>query len=374
MFWKNKKKSNVNHSEESANRYVMRCMAFTIAVFFLIWVLDMLGIFVVDRAIMSRGFFVSLGTFAILSLAYVIIGASNRQMKYWIMFLTIALTTIIGSTLTYHTGLLSVLPLIYALMYSSKRVMIFTYSLTVVSIFIIVFVGYYHGLCDANMALLTMDSLRESTTADGVFALRDINQHPALTLTLFFAIPRCIVLFLLIPVCNHICKMIRHSSQKAAKMKLLADMDGMTGMYNRNKYLRAVCELYENTEKIAVIFWDINALKYVNDNMGHEYGDQLIRNIAESIHAVTTEKDKTYRIGGDEFVMIIQDGDEATAKEKIAVWEQTVAEKSKASDYLISASVGYACGTGKEIEAVIQKADAQMYENKRIFHENIHQR
>ena len=102
---------------------------------------------------------------------------------------------------------------------------------------------------------------------------------------------------------------------------------------------------------VAVIYWDVNQLKYVNDTFGHLYGDQLIAKIAGSIRAaVTSEETNAYRYGGDEFLMIIPDGTQEIAEDEIPV----------------SASVGYAVGKYENIMELIEIADQRMYKDKQI--------
>ena len=103
-------------------------------------------------------------------------------------------------------------------------------------------------------------------------------------------------------------------------MESLAEIDGMTGLYNRSKYLGIINNSYESQENIAVIFWDVNNLKKTNDTKGHETGDVLIRTIADSIHMLTTDEHKAFRIGGDEFVMIMSNSTKEDAIKKINAW------------------------------------------------------
>ena len=118
-----------------------------------------------------------------------------------------------------------------------------------------------------------------------------------------------------------------------------------------------------------MIYWDINYLKTLNDTVGHEAGDQLILTVAESIRNVCNESDSAYRIGGDEFVMIMRGADEKVVAKKIRDWKQILKALKGNSEYEISVSVGYAYGEGKDLDAIIHEADQRMYENKRLIHE-----
>lgn len=97
--------------------------------------------------------------------------------------------------------------------------------------------------------------------------------------------------------------------------------------------------------------------------------DMLIKAVATAVKKVSNQFDQAYRIGGDEFVMIMRGGDEITVKKKIEEWEEEIAKLGRIQDVPISASCGYAYGKGSELEKIIHTADQMMYENKRKFHE-----
>ena len=154
----------------------------------------------------------------------------------------------------------------------------------------------------------------------------------------------------------------------AQKMEDMAEIDGMTGLYNRSKYLDVTSGSYKKEEQVAVIFWDINFLKKINDTIGHEAGDKLIISVAESIRNVTSDDDCGYRIGGDEFILIMRGGTEKSVRRKIQEWEKVLENMQKSVEFPLSVSCGYAFGKGEDLENVINTADQMMYENKRIIH------
>jgi diguanylate cyclase (GGDEF)-like protein len=151
-------------------------------------------------------------------------------------------------------------------------------------------------------------------------------------------------------------------------MEELAVTDGMTGLYNKSKYLKMVTEYYPQCDKVAVIFWDINNLKTTNDTIGHEAGDSLIRTVAHSIQQLSSKNSNAFRIGGDEFVMIIDGAKEDTPHNILTKWNNIIAEISTSYPYDISASVGSSYGPGNQIEDLIKEADQNMYIEKRNFH------
>lgn len=151
------------------------------------------------------------------------------------------------------------------------------------------------------------------------------------------------------------------------RMVQAASMDDMTGLYSKNKLLETVEHMEPKERPVAVIYWDVNQLKYVNDTFGHLYGDQLIAKIAGSIRAVvTSEEANAYRYGGDEFLMIIPDGTQEIAEDVIEKWRQVMKPIQKNSEIPVSASVGYAVGKYENIMELIEIADQRMYKDKQL--------
>jgi len=138
----------------------------------------------------------------------------------------------------------------------------------------------------------------------------------------------------------------------------------MTHLYNKNKYSQMIEDYYPDKDNLCVIFWDVNDLKTINDTMGHDYGDYLISTVGMSIFRFTDEKSLAYRVGGDEFVMIIEDPTEERINAVLDGWRSDLETKNKGANIKLSAAVGYACGSGSNIEEVVKEADANMYADK----------
>lgn len=82
-----------------------------------------------------------------------------------------------SATLTYHMIIIIMIPIMIASMYVSKRFSVFAFHLTIFSIIVSTYVGYYFGVCDANMVLLTATSLK-NLSQNGKFLLDTVNQNP----------------------------------------------------------------------------------------------------------------------------------------------------------------------------------------------------
>ena len=211
----------IKDQESVANRYVMKCFSVTMLAYTVAFVLNILNIFVIDKQIMLMGYLPSMIIYFIVLIIFKNIDSSNRKIKYFMLFTILLVFTIIGLSITYHVVLISLLPFLYATLYSSKKVMNYVYGLTVVSTVVIVYGGYYFGLCDANMTLLTTNSLSQYI-ADGQFTLTQVNTNPAMTLMLFFVLPRCLIYVAFVAVCNSIFDILSSSLERAKLSEELA--------------------------------------------------------------------------------------------------------------------------------------------------------
>ena len=112
---------------------------------------------------------------------------------------------------------------------------------------------------------------------------------------------------------------------------------------------------------------DINKLKWVNDTLGHNYGDQLIRHSAKVIYDSFTDIGVCYRIGGDEFAVVCQNSDESAVKDTIEKMENLISAVNSDSEPKISLSCGYAFGSDgiNSFTDLFNVADKKMYLDKK---------
>lgn len=204
----------IEDKEYIANKYVMRCFAVSMIIYCVAYLLNMAEIFIIDRSVMNAGFFPTITVFAIVYFITRKVSLSNEKTKYLIMSGMILAYTLLGASITYHVVLISVIPFLCASLYSSKRLLWFVYVLTVISTFIVVYGGYYWGLCDANMALLTSAKL-SAYSENGLFTLTQINENPVVTLFVFFVLPRGLIYIAFMSICNSIFRILSESVEKA---------------------------------------------------------------------------------------------------------------------------------------------------------------
>ena len=172
----------------------------------------------------------------------------------------------------------------------------------------------------------------------------------------------------------YIVKNIADQLDYEEKLILLAKRDQMTGAYSREAGLAYLKDYLSNDKmnNISILFLDINALKEVNDNFGHQKGDELIKQVIEIINESTRKNDIVARLGGDEFLLILPNSDLDNAKMIKNRIKKDASKKNDEKDYLVSVSIGVA--TSKEIDnlttdELINLADRRMYEEKEKYYE-----
>jgi len=161
---------------------------------------------------------------------------------------------------------------------------------------------------------------------------------------------------------------------EATRYSTLAKYDPLTGLANR-EYFRtciacAMARTSRQRSKMALLYFDLDHFKQVNDTLGHAAGDQLLVEVAQRLKGVLRAGDVIARLGGDEFTAIIES---VPGVEEIAsVAQKIIDELSKPFDLNhtkvhVSASLGITVfpDDGKEFETLLQNADTAMYQAKR---------
>jgi len=158
------------------------------------------------------------------------------------------------------------------------------------------------------------------------------------------------------------------------KARAQAERDALTGLLNRRGLERAYSSRrheYAGTAGLGVLLVDLDGFKWVNDNHGHEAGDELLQLVARRIEGVVRRSDKVARIGGDEFVLLLDDLKSMSMARNIAAkLVDAIGQPFAVLDgrkVRIGASVGvvftqYPSG---ELAELLRRADAAMYEAKK---------
>ncbi|WP_395505370.1 putative bifunctional diguanylate cyclase/phosphodiesterase [Ectopseudomonas hydrolytica] len=159
-----------------------------------------------------------------------------------------------------------------------------------------------------------------------------------------------------------------------AQLESQAVTDSLTGLLNRRGFHlaleSALARIERSGQRIAVLYLDLDGFKRINDSLGHDVGDQLLRRVGEQLKACLRPYDSLARIGGDEFTALLDNlghpEDAAKVAEKL-IELVSVRHTLDGVDFALGASVGIACfpECGQSVEGLLRSADMAMYEAKR---------
>ena len=171
--------------------------------------------------------------------------------------------------------------------------------------------------------------------ADG-FAKLPFSKMPVVVIIVYGILPQLLILFVFVMIIQHTIGSMREDAYRIAELTYRKEVDSATRLYNKNKYEDMLANYYTMVERVAVVLWDINNLKEINDRMGHGMGDKLIE---------TPEK--------QEAEQIIQN-----VRDKLA-------RHREEGGLRVSSATGTAEGNGIDILKIVHDADERMYEDKK---------
>jgi diguanylate cyclase (GGDEF)-like protein len=158
------------------------------------------------------------------------------------------------------------------------------------------------------------------------------------------------------------------AGRRAEIYKELAENDLLTGCYNRNAY-RNDTKDWGDLQDVLLVTCDLNNLKQCNDTLGHACGDQYICDSATILKKIFSSYGNVYRIGGDEFCVIIRDSSKCDIEKLIADIRQEEQKYNAVSELInLQIACGYAVydeKTDSTIEDIRIRADEKMYEDKK---------
>ena len=145
--------------------------------------------------------------------------------------------------------------------------------------------------------------------------------------------------------------------------------DALTGVKNKMAYLETLKQIEKRVESGAlkeygIVVFDVNNLKHINDTMGHDAGDEYIKS-ACSLICVQFKHSPVFRVGGDEFVAILENDDYAQREELIRSFEHDIEENHKNKQVVVASGCDiYDAGRDNNYNDVFRRADKKMYERK----------
>ncbi|MBN4049284.1 putative bifunctional diguanylate cyclase/phosphodiesterase [Clostridium estertheticum] len=159
------------------------------------------------------------------------------------------------------------------------------------------------------------------------------------------------------------------------KINYLAYYDSITGLPNRVKLCEIVTEEIEKCEetnkKFALFFMDLDNFKFVNDSYGHSTGDKLLVYVGERLSEIRNENTMAFRLGGDEFIILIKD---TLDKSEVELYSKTLIETLATPTFINgnmfrithSSGIVFYPSNGTTFEELLKNADTAMYKSKEL--------
>jgi diguanylate cyclase (GGDEF)-like protein len=148
----------------------------------------------------------------------------------------------------------------------------------------------------------------------------------------------------------------------------MAETDALTGIYNKAKFNQVYVSLADNAtaRKLALIMFDIDDFKLVNDHYGHLIGDQVLQELTDLVRRNISETDIFSRWGGEEFIIILPDRQLAEAQVVARRLQQLIAGHQFNGTGPITCSFGVAAfKNGDDLDTVLHRVDQHLYQAKK---------
>lgn len=358
------------YQEIASNRYTIKGIFWFIVAMGFVWFLTAIRFFDIDFKLATIAFGATVFLF-IPSLVYFRKGdLSQKWIKYVLLALICLASGFIISTLTVHAVFLHILPLLYAIQYRKRRVIWYSFAMNTATLFFSCIAGFYLGICDLNLLFSNqhnyswyMEQLTNNTLA------LTLNENHLFVIIVFQIFPHSLILLVFTILLQYSVLSNNADAVRIAKLTYLKETDIKTNLFNKNKYEEMVEAYYPKVERISVLFWDLNNLKEINDKYGHAQGDIAIEKVSAILHGYSSDRCRTYRVGGDEFLMIIDNPMDDEAETIMTNAKMKLSMQNEESPIRITSAVGLAYGTGKNIAEVVKTADKKMYQNKKFIKE-----
>lgn len=165
-------------------------------------------------------------------------------------------------------------------------------------------------------------------------------------------------------VCTYMMSLKCQRFLYARKVSILSETDLLTGLFNRNSYEQKLKTYASCNQVLSCVYIDVNGLHELNNTRGHAAGDKMLQFVGKTLQKEFGERN-SFRIGGDEFVVLVTDEKEEVIQAKIDRVQVLVEEKS------YHVSIGYSVGNTSEtdISLLISTAEKRMYEAKQLFYQ-----
>jgi diguanylate cyclase (GGDEF)-like protein len=235
------------------------------------------------------------------------------------------------------------------------------------------FVGFLLLVAGASLSLDETTPLVLAVLAGASYSI--VVVLTSTPLNFYDALPTLVFDLVILALLAYVSAIVAREQRRAREAALgLSRVDALTGLANRAGIIDAVEREISRSERsrrpFAMLMFDLDNLKPVNDQLGHQAGDDLLRSIADAVRRNVRTTDVAGRYGGDEFVVLLGDTDATGAEtkaERLRIEIASVVVGSADRPGRTTASIGLVTfpDDGRTVEDLIQNADLAMYQAKR---------
>lgn len=272
---------------------------------------------------------------------------------------------------------LALAPMLLAIQYRSVRVSKLSILGSGVCVVAAPPLGCMLGLWDSEFLrfLISCAKGREMAVASVMAPGGGLMSTGALGVFAFISVPWLMAVIMLSKLVLSTTRKGEDNIQARIQLLHMSRLDALTGLYNQNVYDQYLKSPVRD-ESVGILFFDVDGLKRTNDQKGHEWGDLLLRRCAESLQAIFDDNCHGFRIGGDEFLVVVDTEDEKVLGEKLEQWQQSMERinlenRTRHPGLFCHMSVGTAFGAKYDLSSLIVKADKRMYREKEAYHQSI---
>lgn len=370
----------IKENEREANIAISKILLIISGLYILIGLLNITSVFKANIGV-PIGLFAFAFLFIAISLYCLRMNSNSSFLKYVQLIILLLSVFLINCMIGYRIWMLFAATVLLSVRYYNRRftsiVGCMAMGLCVVSAFTNAYLASYFGILDLNVVSFNEPGKLDyySWLFNAVLNHGYDEWEVAVNGLRLSAFPNCLAILITILVCNSVISNahmmfgnIGDSYKKEISLLRQAMKDGLTDLYNRRAYEKDLTELSKVSlaSDLVYISMDVNGLKVINDTLGHMAGDELILGSSECMRNVFKPYGKVYRIGGDEFVAILNVSKELLNEvlsefdNAIDGWSGELIDKLS-----ISYGVALSCDFPKEsIRVLSSTAEKRMYKTK----------
>jgi len=360
----------IEETEVKPNKYTLLVLYVALVSVISSWIFNEIGLFRVGKWEMRIGSIIPItcSIIPIVILTFNKKAFEDKRMKYVILTCCSILTFSVTTLITFHTTIMLLFPMFIAMLYRSKTLGNYAFIWSLFCTIFTPILGYVIGSWDIEY-FKELILIGTGGTADIIGATYTVTWVAIGKICLYIVLPRLMMIGACVLLMFYVIRLGADHVNNQILLNNLSHKDHLTNLFNRN-YLYELIKNNDITGNIGIIFFDCNYLKEANDSKGHEYGDLLLKQCAKSIIENLTEgKDYGFRIGGDEFLVLIEEPDKEYIENKIKDIDYSlnvINEENKYSfnELVCSMAHGYTMGDANIIHELIDIADTYMYKNK----------